>query len=132
MLFGIIAIAIAVFLSIIDGMTWNRYEVMSPLGVLIAFLFVPLAIVGFVLIVMNFIGGTGVTISYRPPRPDDLLVIVKKDPSHISRVVTDSNTNDEQIIHGAPSWSYTDALTKSSPFKNICAGTKSTVLNCWD
>jgi hypothetical protein len=118
-LFGVVAIACFIILSNYDRITWNNYDTVSPLGIVITFIFFPLAFIGFFVILLNLVSGTGVSFSYRAPSDSPQPVHIRKDPNHISRVVGDTNTKEEYIIFGAPDWSYRTALLSDWPFNNV-------------
>ena len=113
-LFGIIAIVFAFFifnLGIIMGENPVLYQ--------LAFFAWPLAFFGLFVILLNFISNSGVSFSIRPPHRSLETVRVKKDLSHLSRLIIDSITDEEHIVHGEPSWTFRFTCISDWKFKNF-------------
>ncbi|MHA1907535.1 MAG: hypothetical protein ACW98Y_09600 [Candidatus Thorarchaeota archaeon] len=118
-IFGLIAIASSLYVFVSIGILSRDEIVANPLESLLTVIFLPLGIVGFFLVLLNITTKTGVSLNYRPPSPSSLQAQVKKDPTHISRVVGEPTSGEEHIINGKPEWTYRNTLLSDWPFKSI-------------
>ena len=113
-LFGIVTVVGAIYFTFLD--TTLRF---ISLGWILTLIILSLGFIGFFVLLINLTTRTGVSISYRSPPEQLQLVRIKKDPSHISRVVSDPNSNEEYIISGEPNLTFRAACLTDWSFKHI-------------
>ncbi|MDF1538594.1 MAG: hypothetical protein P1Q69_06800 [Candidatus Thorarchaeota archaeon] len=81
-----------------------------------------MALLGFIILLLNIATGTGVSFSYRAPStpPKGIYLPQKKrNPSHIPRVVIDKSSSDEHIVSGHPTSTFRQLLRTEWPFTGV-------------
>jgi len=103
----------------------NALDMMNALGQAAYILYLvtyPLAILGFILLLVNIATGTGMSFSY-PSVPaksrGSYAPQKKRNPSHIARVLVYRNGNEEHIVNGEPSSTFREVCLIDWPFSSI-------------